>query len=179
MSPATDEEFDASMARLARGDRSAFPLVFERLWPQALALCRALLGDEADAADAAQEALRKVFERAQDYDPSRPALPWALAIAGWECRTVARKRLRRGEVAEVGASPGALEALSAEEALAQRELEAAALAALGQLSALDRQTLLSTYWDEATSAGGATVRKRRQRALERLRQLFWRTYGLD
>ena len=53
-----------------------------------LHLCKSLLKNEADAADAAQEAMQKVFTRAHQYDPTRHALPWALAIAAWECRTV-------------------------------------------------------------------------------------------
>ncbi|HEX6275868.1 MAG TPA: sigma factor, partial [Polyangiaceae bacterium] len=86
------------MARLAEGDRSAFSPVFTRLWPRTLRFCQSLLKSEADASDAAQEAMQKIFERAGDYDASRPAVPWALAIAAWECRTLQRKRQRRREV---------------------------------------------------------------------------------
>src|SRR5436190_20458326 len=87
MKTAIDEELDALMARLADGDRSVFTLVFKRLWPPTLRLCNSLLRHEADASDAAQQAMQKVLERASDYDPQRPALPWALTVAAWECRT--------------------------------------------------------------------------------------------
>lgn len=207
MPPAPDP-LDALMARLADGDRSVFRAVFQRLWPPIERLCTRLLQNPADAADAAQEALQKILERAPaDYDRSRPALPWALAIAGWECRTLARKRQRRRETSTeelgegAGAAPADAQPEDVEESFAQRELCRAALEALGELSDVDRETLLATFWEEsgahapapsasspavsspaassATAASPAAVRKRRERALGRLRSAFWRLYGLD
>jgi RNA polymerase sigma-70 factor (ECF subfamily) len=132
------------------------------------------LKNEADASDAAQEAMQKIFERAGDYDASRPAVPWALAIAAWECRTLQRKRQRRREVlddVEHDRAGG-----DEEEVFVKRDLAEAALAAMGELSELDRETLLSTFADEAPA--GAAIRKRRERALGRLRQTFRRLYGI-
>jgi len=176
MTPREDAELDGLMARLADGDRSAFDGVFERLHGPLNRLCLGYLGNEADAADAAQEALQKVLERATDYDPSRRALPWALALAGWECRTVAKRRQRRNEVpeAEAGTRPGA----DGEAEFVQRTLVEAALAVMGTLSAQDRETLTATFWEEAGPVPGATFRKRRERALTRLRQAFRRMHGL-
>lgn len=168
---------DAAMARLADGDRSVFARVFELLWEPIHRVCLGLLKNDADAADAAQEAMQKILERASDYDRTRPAMPWALAIAGWECRTVARKRGRRREVAEEDAGERA--GSNSEEEAAQRDLVGAALTALGELSEADRETLVATFFDEAASVSGATLRKRRERALDRLRNTFKRLYGLD
>ena len=171
-----DEDLDVLMARLAEGDRSVFSAVFARIWPPTERFCRSLLKNEADASDAAQEAMQKILERASDYDPTRPAMPWALAIAAWECRTLQCKRLRRREVLDdqehdrVGDDQ--------EEALVKHDLAEAALAAMGELSKVDRDTLLSTFVDEAPSGGGATFRKRRERALVRLRMAFRRLYGI-
>ncbi len=167
---------DACMARLADGDRAAFTRVFELLWGPIHRLCIKLLKNDADAADAAQEAMQKILERASDYDKRRPAMPWAMAIAAWECGTLSRKRTRRREVddtepEQAGEDP--------EEDLLQRNLIAAAIAAMGELSEADRETLIATYWDEAASVSGATLRKRRERALDRLRKTFRRLYGLD
>jgi len=172
----TAPTLDALMRRLAQGDRSVFTQVFERLWPPTLRLCRSLLKNDADAADAAQEAMHKIFERATDYDPSRPALPWALAIAGFECRTLAKKRVRRRETAE--ANESAFGALDPEQDFVDRDLVAAAMTALGELSPTDREALTATFWDQAASSAGATFRKRRERALARLRMTFRRLYGL-
>ena len=171
-----ESPLDALMARLQSGDRQAFAGVFELLWPPVHRLCRSLVQNEADAADAAQEALVKILQRASDYDRTRPALPWALAIAGWECRTLLRKRTRRREVDVAIDERGGQHP---EEAFAQQDLASAALEALGQLSETDRETLVATFWDEATSASGPTLRKRRERALDRLRKAWKKVYGLD
>jgi RNA polymerase sigma-70 factor (ECF subfamily) len=177
MAASTDETLDASMARLARGDRSAFTSVFQALWPRTLRLCTGILKHDADAADAAQQALAKILERASAYDPKRPALPWALGIASWECRSTLKRRLRRREVA---ADESALGANSEPEGDAvDRQLVEAAVTALGTLSEADKETLLATFWEEAASVGGPTLRKRRERALGRLRAAFRRLYGLD
>ncbi len=186
MPPARDP-LDVWMAQLADGDRSVFGAVFQRLWPPIERLCLRLLQSPADAADAAQEALQKILERAPaDYDRTRPALPWALAIAGWECRTLARKRQRRRESSTSELEEqGPADPTDVEEAFAQRELSRAALDALGELSDVDRETLLATFWEEAAqsspvrAASPAAVRKRRERALARLRTAFRRLYGLD
>lgn len=198
--PTPPDPLDPLMAQLADGDRSVFRAVFERLWPPIERLCTRLLQNPADAADAAQEALQKILERAPaDYDRTRPALPWALAIAGWECRTLARKRQRRrespAELGELG-EQSLRDAEDVEQQFAQRELSRAALEALGQLSDVDRETLIATFWEQAEAQGSAavqpaagqpaskhlaaaTVRKRRERALGRLRIAFRRLYGLD
>lgn len=173
---AGDQELDALMARLAEGDRSAFDEVFRRLWPPTLRLCVSLVKHEADGADAAQLAMVKVLERAADYDRVRPALPWALAIAAWECRTLNRWRQRRHEAPADEAER--IEGAGGEQELVSRDLVRAALASLGELSVLDRETLLSTFWDESSPSSGATLRKRRERAVGRLRSTFRRLYGI-
>lgn len=172
-----ESSLDVLLSRLADGDRAVFPEVFERVWGPTLRLCRSLVKNEADAADAAQEALKKVFERACQYDRARPALPWALAIAAWECRTILRKRGRRGEVSDAGLPEFAGEHL--EEQLIDRDLIHAALAAVGELSETDREVLMATFGEESASVTGATLRKRRERALSRLRDTFRRLYGFD
>ena len=171
-----DEEIDALMARLADGDRSVFSAVFRRLWAPVHRLCLTLLKNDADASDAAQEAMQKILERASAYDRKRSAAPWALAIAAWECRTLQRKRFRRREISDeaAGDQPGE----HPEEALVNRDLAEAALAAMGELSETDRRTLLATFLDEVAPATGATFRKRRERALVRLRTMFRSLYGL-
>lgn len=173
---AAPDSLDALLARLADGDRSAFTRVFQQLWAPTLRLCERLMGSEADGADAAQTAMVRILERASAYDRSRPALPWALGIASWECRTSLKKRARQRETAaEVPASDGG----AAVEEQERRLLLEAAMTAMGTLSEVDQETLLATYWERATPASGATLRQRRARALTRLRDAFRRLYGLD
>jgi RNA polymerase sigma-70 factor (ECF subfamily) len=172
-----EEQLDALMARLADGERAVFARVFELLWSPLYRLCTSLLKHDADATDAAQEAMQKILERASDYDRKRPAMPWAMAIAGWECRTIARKRMRRGEVAEQGVRERVER--NTEDELVERNLMEAAITALGELSDTDRETLIATFWDESASVTGAALRKRRERAVHRLRSTWRRLYGLD
>lgn len=166
---------DSLMKALAEGDRAAFTPVFQRLWEPISKLCARYLGD-ADGPDVAQTAMLKILERASDYDPARPALPWALAIATWECRTQRKRRTRANETNEEAAHESDDGAAAEEQE--QRLLLAAAMNAMGTLSEADQQTLIDTYWDTAEQSG-ATVRKRRSRALTRLRDAFRRIYGLD
>jgi RNA polymerase sigma-70 factor (ECF subfamily) len=171
-------ELDQLMQRLAEGDRAAFKPVFQTLWPIVYRMCLNLTKNAADAEDTAQQTLQKILAQAADYDPTRPALPWALVIATWECRTVLRKRMRRREDGErelaEQAAPHRLD-----EEFTQRDLVQAAQQALEQLSPTDRETLVATFWDEAAPVSGATLRKRRERALGRLRASFRRLYGLS
>lgn len=170
-------DLDRLVQSLAEGDRSAFTPSFRLLWPPVLRLCQGMLRSDVDAEDAAQLAMEKILTRSSDYDPVRPALPWALAIASWECRTIRRRHLRRREQSEQ-ANETATDS-DAEALHVQRELVNAAMDAMGTLSPTDRETLIATFWEEAASARGPTLRKRRERALARLRGAFRRLYGLD
>lgn len=170
-----DADLDAQLTRLADGDRSAFTAVFTQLQQPIFRLCMSMLKNEADARDAAQQAMEKILGRASDYDRQRRAMPWACAIAAWECRSILRKRSRSLEVStehEIAGGGGEDDAL-------RRDLVDAALSALGELSEVDRETLMATFKDEAGAVVGATFRKRRERALERLRKSFRRLYGID
>lgn len=162
------------MARLKDGDRAAFEPVFQAVQPALVALARRALPDPLDAEDAAQEALLKVFARASDYDPSRDALSWILAIGAYECLTVRKRRLRRREapledaVGLAGADPGP------EDRAIERDLFAAAEAVVGELGPADRQAILASI--EAAPRpplAAATFRKRLERAIGRARGL-WR-----
>ncbi|MFZ5894606.1 MAG: RNA polymerase sigma factor [Myxococcota bacterium] len=175
MSNEANPDLDALVARLADGDRSAFTEAFQILWPRVRDLCRSMLKNEADAADAAQQALEKILTRSGEYDRARPALPWALGIAAWECRTALRKRVRRREHSDEFAP----DPEQSEEDFAERQLIQRAAQAMGELSQMDQETLVATFFDEAAGASGATLRKRRERALTRLRDAFRRLYGLD
>lgn len=175
MNVPVQEELGTLLTRLADGDRSVFSLVFRRLWGPTHRFCTSLLKNEADASDAAQQAMEKILERASDYDPTRSPMPWALAIAAWECRTLRRKRFRRREADEREMGEPATD--GAEDEIQQRDMARAAVTAMGELSKLDQETLLASFWDESTTATGTTLRKRRERALERLRGAFRRLYG--
>jgi RNA polymerase sigma factor (sigma-70 family) len=167
-------ELSAQMARLADGDREAFAFVFGRLWPALRRFSiRALADDAAEADDAAQKALLSIMTRASDYDARRDALAWAIGIAAWECRSARRRRERRRESSVppqlVASAP------SPEDAVIEQDLRRAMEEALGHLDDVD---LAALGWIETTDASSpATVRKRRQRALVRLRAVWSRLHA--
>jgi RNA polymerase sigma-70 factor (ECF subfamily) len=165
------------MGRLADGDRSAFPQVFALLWTP----LRDLTGRHlppAEAEDAAQEALLKIFRRAAEFDTRRSALAWALGIARWEIRTWRRKRRRRREESMGGAAGHrASAAPSPEETLVARDTERMLAAALGTLSPADLETLRLYRNGERAAVAAATFRKRVARALARLRSAWRMTHG--
>ena len=164
------------MVRFAEGDRDAFQPLFDALWPVLLALSCKALDDASDAEDAAQQALLKIFSRIADFDPERDGLSWAMGIAGFEALTLRKQRVRRRE-----AGPAALDSLVAggaglEDRASSEQLLRLVSSLIGELSPADRKALTQTFWLEevpTTEAG----RKRRYRALERLRALWRRVYG--
>ncbi len=164
------------MSRLADGDRSVFDDVYTKLWPIVNAFCGKTLG-AADAEDAAQQALLKLFDRAAEFDRDRDALTWALSIAVWEVKTI-RKRYQRSKTTLLDEQPLPAAIDDPEGLNAERQIVQAAQQILGQLSEQDQQTLLATFHEENTDAvAGATFRKRRERALSRLRAAWSKIYA--
>lgn len=173
MTPEVRSRLNADLSRLSDGDRSAATPVFEALWPAVRDFAARAVGD--DAQDMAQQALLKVFEQAASYDRSRDALAWALAIAGWEVKTELKRRARRREQAwEAAAEQVASSGATADESLDDARFRAAVEAAARSLSEADRTTLAEAL---AETGGGATWRKRKERALTRLRAAMRRIHG--
>lgn len=180
MLAADRDHLRADLTRLAQGDRSAAPVAFRALWPVVRTFAARAVADEARAEDLAQQAIVKLFEQASRYDASKDALAWALEIVTWEIRTERRRVLRAREEAWVPA----LETVAAttagpESALEATELRAALEAALGELSAADRETIAAVLHETDGPVSGATWRKRKERALSRLRDAWRRLHAAD
>ena len=158
------------LSSLSSGDREAFTPVFDILWPIYRRFARKHL-PEGDADDAAQEALLKLFVRADEFDPSRDATAFAIGVAYHEIRTWRRKRWRRREDS---AAPTVLaESESPEDLIVAREADELIKWGLARLSRADRETLTLYARDERPpDTHGATFRKRIQRALERMRAIL-------
>ncbi|MCY1017225.1 RNA polymerase sigma factor [Pyxidicoccus sp. MSG2] len=179
MDSAARQALQQWMARLAGGDRSAFAPAFGVLHPLVARFCARLLPDGADAEDATQAALLKVFTRASDFDASREALPWVLALAAYECRTYRKARQRRRE--EAPPDEDFADAAEGPEArLAGAQLAAVLRDVLEDLKPEDVATLAAAMGEaERPAVPPATFRKRVERAMTRLRAA-WRTrHGVE
>lgn len=176
MDSAARTHLNELMVRLADGDRSVFDEVYASLWPVISTFCSKTLG-RADAEDAAQQALLKVFDQASQFERDRDVVTWALSIAVWEVRTI-RKRQIRSKTSDLAQFDPVSATDSPELLTAERQITDAALEVLGQLSAADQATLLATFNEEAPEGvGGATFRKRRERAMARLKVAWRRVYA--
>lgn len=160
---------------MADGDRSKMENVFGDLLPIVRAFCSRFAA-EGDIDDAVQLSLEKVFSRARDYDVERPLLPWVCALSAWECQTLRTRRRRTREDASVDEIDSASRERTPEQAAIDRQLIEAASRALGDLSESDQQVLRDAYWEQET--GGSAFRKRKQRALQRIREAMRRIYGI-
>jgi RNA polymerase sigma factor (sigma-70 family) len=175
MTPARRREIHDVMVRFADGDRAAFRELFDALWPVLLSFTSRTLPIRADAEDAAQRALLKIFDRIVDLDRARDGVAWAITIAAYEVMTLRRQHQRRREqaadvlVAVADGQPSPIDHVVRE------ELRAAVRAAIGELPALDQAALAEVLDDDVTS--GETARKRRFRAFERLRALWRKAHG--
>ncbi|MDP2316320.1 MAG: sigma-70 family RNA polymerase sigma factor [Pseudomonadota bacterium] len=163
------------MVRVADGERDAFRGVFDGLWPLLLAFCRRGLDSEADAEDAAQRALLKVSARIVDLDRERDGVAWALTIASFEILTVRAQRRRRREEGSVSQGDVRGPGPTPEEEAIARNLHAAVLALVGQLSERDQQALHDAL--RGKSGTDDTSRKRRLRAFDRLRDAWRKLHG--
>lgn len=159
------------MARLAAGDRAAFDEVFAALWPLVSSFARRLLQEEHEAEDAAQRALLKLFQQASRFDPERSAVSWALALTAWECRSTSTTRRRRGASSLEGCVPDP--GPGPEQRALDADLVVRVAATLTTLSSEDQRTLHEALDGDGDAPKDAAFRKRKQRALARLKQK-WR-----
>jgi RNA polymerase sigma-70 factor (ECF subfamily) len=85
---------DAALAaRTACGDKDAYALLVRRHLPRVLAVTRRMLGSEALAEEAAQEALLRLWTHAGSYEPEKAKLTtWLTRVTANICLDRLRKR---------------------------------------------------------------------------------------
>ena len=179
MDPARRRSINEALVRLADGDRSSLTVLMDELWPVLLAFSGRLIGERADAEDVAQETLIKVAARIADYDRQRDGLTWVYAMAAYEIRTWRRKRYRRRELPSsenveelIAPTP------STEDTYMEEQLRQALADALGTLSEGDREALgVVERTPHSGEISDTAIRKRRQRAVTKLRSLWSHLYG--
>jgi RNA polymerase sigma-70 factor (ECF subfamily) len=112
-----------AVSRCRAGDVEAFQHLVRRYQARALAHGRALTGNDADAADAAQEAFIDAFRNVHHFDGHREFYPWFYVLLRNRCF---KQRTRPGTRAESGplperpaAGPSAEQAIDLHSALAR------------------------------------------------------------
>jgi RNA polymerase sigma-70 factor (ECF subfamily) len=138
-----------------------------------------VVGDAAEAEDAAQEGFVKGYYALRRFRTGAPFRPWILQIVANEARNRRRSAGRRvGLVLRAAAeAPSGEAAPSPEAATLRREQQAALLAAVETLREEDRLVITCRYFLELSEAETAevlgwrlgTVKSRLSRALDRLR----------
>lgn len=90
---AKDDEDDLrALTRAAEGDADAFAPIVERHGARLHRLCRRLLGDPEEAAEAVQETFLKAFRKAADFQPRAKVSTWLWRIATNHCLNRLRRR---------------------------------------------------------------------------------------
>jgi RNA polymerase sigma-70 factor (ECF subfamily) len=180
MTPERRKTINEAIERLADGDRSAMPVLVAELWPVLVAFAQRGLWPFPDAEDVAQEVLLAICAKISRFDRARDGVSWAFGIAAFEIMTERKRRLRRRESApEATLDDRFHEAPSAEEQLIERELLVALEQALGTLGPVDLGLLGRGVGGAGFgySPPSAAQRKRRQRALDRLRAIWRKLHG--
>ena len=144
----TDETLWVMRAR--HGDEGAFSQLVEAYQRPVFNLCYRMLGDAAEAEDAAQETFIRAYTRLASYDPSRKFSSWILAIASHYCIDRLRQR-RMGLVAWDDLPPGSwLSDAQAkpEEMILDRETQRQVHELLNDLPPDYRAVVALRYWHE-------------------------------
>ncbi len=180
-SPLVDDSDDAYVLRAVAGDATAFVTLVERYKRAVYSLAYRLLGNAADAEDAAQETFVRAYTRLNTYQPGSRFGSWLLSITSHWCIDFLRRR-RAVSLDELEVRPVADEAGDHPEILAmQSERRDEVQRWLNALPAPYRSVLVLRYWhdlsyseiSETTGLPVSTIRMR----LFRARQLLVKERG--
>ncbi|MDY7077323.1 MAG: sigma-70 family RNA polymerase sigma factor [Chloroflexota bacterium] len=149
---------EAEWIKLARaGDQAAFGRLVVAYQTPVYNLTYRMLGNAAEAEEAAQEAFLRAYTRLHSYDPQRPFRSWMMSIASHYCIDLLRKRRItwlsfEDEIAAPDGSAGIVETRLAssspnpEVMVARQEQEEQIQQLLTVLSPTDRTAVTLRYW---------------------------------
>ncbi len=176
--PAHDAESVHQLIEAAQsGDTAAFGRLVELHQQRVFRTARAILGNDPDAEDAAQETFLRAFRHLGSFDPKRDLAAWLYRLTVNACRDMTRRRPRKG-TAEIDTEvltardPGPFEAAALQE---QRDLTRRAIARLPykERTAITLRDLEGLTTAEVAAALGttqATVRSQVSAARAKLRR---------
>ena len=175
-----DASAEALIARIARGDDSAFAVLYDQLAPTVYGIVRRVVRDPAHSEEVTQEVFVELWRKAGRFDSARGRVrSWAVTIAHRRAvdRVRSEQSLRDRQQGDWAVPP------SAPDGPADAVLDAfdrdRARQALSELSDVQRQALELVYFDGLTHVEAAerldvalgTVKTRIRQGLIRLRTL--------
>ena len=96
-----DELTDAELAQaVLGGNRTAYEVLVRRHQDAVFGLAMSLTRNREDAADMAQEAFIRAYEKLAQYRPERPFRSWLLRICANRTKNLFRSRMRRRNLEE-------------------------------------------------------------------------------
>jgi len=175
----TDEALAAEAAREG-SDGPAFVALVERFRSRVWRICYRLLGNEADAHDAAQEVFVRLFLHRARFDGRSKYATWVHAIAVRTCLAIRRGRGRR-QRHETTATPAQMETPEARPESEHLGLDA--MTVLESLDEIDRALLILKYaesysYEELAAIFDLSVsacKMRVSRARERINERYGKT----
>jgi len=183
---AQQEQDRQLVARVARGDQSAFSALYDRLSGPLFSLSVKMLGDAAEAEDALQEACVQIWRRAKTYDQTQSSVfSWAVLITRGKVIDRLRSRGRRlrtiSDTTDDDRGDAKVEAYVAETAadtLSRNEDASRVRSILQGLPGDQREAIEMAFFSELTHHDIAqrlnqplgTVKARIRRGLMRLRE---------
>ena len=152
-SPESRQADRAALARIARGDQTAFAELYDRHSRLVFSLALRILQDRADAEDVVQEVFAQVWTQAGRYDASRGAVAaWMLMLT--RSRAIDRLRAKRARpeaAADADAADSVVDLAAAQDAeLLSAEQVARLQRALQELPDAQRKALELAYYEGLT-----------------------------
>jgi RNA polymerase sigma-70 factor (ECF subfamily) len=128
------------------GDDLAFARLVEHYAKPVHNLCYRMLGDPADAEDAAQETFLKAYQKLKSYDPLRSFPTWLLSIGAHHCiDQLRRRRFKLISLDAVHRRPAGRASQPERQAEHARE-QALVQAELAKLRPHERAAIVMHYW---------------------------------
>lgn len=170
--------------RVARQDRRAFEMLYDRYAPAVFGLALKTLGDRQIAEEAVQEVFWRVWQRAASFDLNRTFAPWLFGIAHNYCiDELRRRRARPQPVYEDDEHPvlsSIADTTDVSETALQGEQQRIVADALRQLPQEQRQAIELAYFggltqqEIATRLGNplGTIKTRMRLGLQKLRAIL-------
>lgn len=168
------------------GDDQAFSRLVEAYQAPVYNLCYRMVGEAAEAEDAAQETFLKAYKALDRYDPDKKYINWILAIASNHC--IDRLRKRRMKLVSIDEAVPIEDPYSPrpETALLARERQQAVQALLVKINPVDRAAVVLRYWHDMSydeiainlDVSVSAVKSRLHRARKQL-ALAWQESGTE